>query len=233
MPSGITATIMTGKDVMGTKTGEVALPKDIPTPTLLGDPIIQLLTWVVALVALIVSVGKPIKDYLRGEHREDKRDKVTDAKANAESFLYDQFSSQIAQYRQIADTAYKERNDLIQRVGALEAKAEDLEEQKKLVDKLKDRLDSKDEQIRQLLEQAADERKQFFEVLRAKDEEITRRDARILDLERGLRELELRLSKEERIVNTFVCPVQERINRKKETKADGIEGINLDDLTKD
>lgn len=212
------ATITATSTPSGGKTIEVALPKEVNT-SLLSDPVFGLLTWVVALVALIISIGKPIKDYLRGEHREDKKDKVIDSKANAESVMYDQLSSQVAQYRQMADTAYRERNDLIQRVGALEAKAEDLVEQKQLVEKLKIRLDKKDEDIHGLLAQATEERQQFLAILKAKDAEIAKRDDRILMLERGLRELEMRLMKEEKVVQTFICPLEERRRREGDTQS--------------
>lgn len=221
MGNGITATVSAASEALGGKALEVALPKEAIHPSLLNDPVFGLLTWVVALVALIISLGKPIKDYLRGEHREDKKDKVNDSKANAESSMYDQLSSQVAQYRELANTAYRERNDLIQRVGALEAKAEDLVEQKQLVEKLKDRLDKKDEEIRDLLAQATDERKQFLAILNAKDAEIAKRDDRILLLERGLRELEMRLADEERITQTFICPIDERRRRGRKKATDG------------
>ena len=207
------ATITATSTPSGNKTIEVALPKEVNT-SLLSDPVFGLLTWGVALVALIISIGKPIKDYLRGEHREDKKDKVNDSKANAESVMYDQLSAQVMQYRELANTAYRERNDLIQRVGALEAKAEDLVEQKQLVEKLKERLDKKDEDIHNLLAQSTEERKQFLSILNAKDAEIAKRDDRILMLERGLRELEMRLLKEERIVQTFICPLEDRKRRR-------------------
>lgn len=209
MGNGITATVSAASEALGGKALEVALPKEAIHPSLLNDPVFGLLTWVVALVALIISLGKPIKDYLRGEHREDKKDKVNDAKANAESTMYDQLSSQVSQYRELANTAYRERNDLIQRVGALEAKAEDLVEQKRLTEKLKERLDKKDDEIQALLAQSTEERRQFLAILNAKDAEIAKRDDRILMLERGLRELETRLLREERATQAFTCPLSE------------------------
>lgn len=208
MAEGTAATITASSTAAGVKAIEVSIPKDVNT-SLLHEPIFGLLTWVVALVALIISIGKPIKDYLRGEHREDKKDKVNDAKANAESSMYDQLSSQVSQYRELANTAYRERNDLIQRVGALEAKAEDLVEQKRLTEKLKERLDKKDDEIRALLAQSTEERRQFLAILNAKDAEIAKRDDRILMLERGLRELETRLLREERATQAFTCPLSE------------------------
>lgn len=207
----LTATVSTSPEVKETKATEVALPKDVATPTAFSDPVVQVLVWLAVVVGLLISIGTPLKNYLRNEHREDGKDKVGDAKANAESSLYEQFNQQLVQYRQLADTAYKERLDLIQRVGALEAKAEDLERQKRLVEKLKERLDKKDEEIRSLLSQAAEERRRFLDILQAKDRELASRDERILVLERGYAELESRLAQDEKVVNTFVCPLGKRI----------------------
>lgn len=171
------------------------------------DPVILQLTWAVAVVALIVAVGKPIKDYLRGERKATKEEIVDEAKMSAEYSLYHHLEEQITQYRVVADQAFSERNELVARLGLLEARAEDLIAQKELVEHLKIRLDRKDEEMRQLLQEAAQERKQFLAVINSKDAEIAKRDERILSLEKGQKELEIRLAKEERFVQTFVCPM--------------------------
>lgn len=71
---------------------------------------------------------------------------------------------------------------------------------------LKERLDKKDEEIQQLLTQATAERQQFLTILTTKDEEIAKRDERILQLERGLRDLQLQIL-EDRAASPFVCPM--------------------------
>jgi len=183
-------------------------PKDSVPYMLAHDPMIIQLTWVVAVIALVFGIGKPIRDYLKGEKREAKTDKVTDAKTDAETILYEHLSDQVTQYRKIADQAFRERNDLISRVAALEAKAEDLAEQKILVEKLKDRLDKKDEEIQLLLRQGAEERRQFLDILQSKETEIAKRDERILTLEQRTQELEIRLLKGENVINAFTCPME-------------------------
>ena len=65
MGDGITATVASTSELLGGNAIEVALPKEGVPPALLNDPVFGLLTWVVALVALIISIGKPIKDYLQ------------------------------------------------------------------------------------------------------------------------------------------------------------------------
>jgi predicted nucleic acid-binding Zn-ribbon protein len=178
------------------------------TERLAHDPILIQMTWAVALVALVISVGKPIRDYIRGERRENSADKVTTAKSNAESMLYEHLSGQVSQYRTIADQAFKERNTLIERVAALESKAEELLESRAIIERLKDRLDQKDEEIRTLLQEFAEERKQFLVMLQTKDTEITKRDERIYTLERGLRELSERLARGENAISTITQPLR-------------------------
>lgn len=172
------------------------------------DPIITGLAWIVGIVVLLIAIGKPIRDYVRGEKREDKKDVVGDAKTSAEAALYNHLSQQVEQYRKIADQAFRERNDLVQRVAALEAKAEDLADAKAVIEKLKARLDRKDDEIQLLLTQSAEERRQFLEILRNKESEISKRDERILSLETRQRELEIRLARDEAATLQHTCPLQ-------------------------
>lgn len=181
--------------------------KEHPADTISHDPILIQLTWAVALVTLVIALGKPIRDYLRGERSADKNEKVQSAKTEAETTLYTHLSEQVSQYRTIADQAFRERNDLISRVANLEAKAEDLEESRELVANLKARLDHKDEEMREMLQEASKERKQFLDILQAKDSQIASRDERILSLETGFRELELRLARSEASSAPFSCPL--------------------------
>jgi hypothetical protein len=200
----ITATVTTAST-----TADGSNKPDASTASLLAhDPILQQLTWAVAIVALIISLGKPLRDYIRGEKKSDKVDKVETARSDAETILYEHLSEQVSQYRTIADQAFRERNALIGRVAALEAKAEDLVTAGAVIEKLKIRLDKKDEEIRLLLEQGREERKQLLDILRSKENEIEKRDERILILEQGQHELEIRLAKGESAINTFSCPMK-------------------------
>lgn len=204
----VTATITTGAPPSGTATTIADSGAKDSVPYMIAhDPMVIQLTWVVAVITLVFGIGKPIRDYLKSEKREAKVDVVTDAKSDAETVLYNHLSDQINQYRKVADEAFKDRTNLIMRVAALEAKTEDLAEQKALVEKLKIRLDKKDEEIQLLLSQAADERKQFLAILQSKENEIAKRDERILILEQRTQELEIRLMKGESTINAFTCPM--------------------------
>lgn len=177
------------------------------------DPLILGLAWVVGIVTLLIAIGKPLRDYVRGEKRATGEDKVEDAKTSAETTLYNHLSEQIKQYREISDKAYTERNALVERVARLEEKTSVLEETKAILDRLKAKLEEKDRkleekdaEIRRLIDQASEERKKFLQILQSKDGEIAKRDERITSLEQRQRELEVRLAKDELSCPVFPCP---------------------------
>lgn len=179
------------------------------------DPLLVGLAWIVGIVTLLIAIGKPIKDYLRGEKRATGEDRVEDAKSTAETILYNHLAEQVRQYREIADRAFNERNSLVERVAALEAKTVILDDTKAALERLKlkledkdAKLEAKDAEIRRLLEQSAEERRQFLHILTIKDSEIAKRDERITALEQRQRELELRLAKDEATMNMPTCPFQ-------------------------
>ncbi len=162
-----------------------------------SDPLLVGLAWIAGIVTLIVTIGKPVRDYLRNETKAETANKAEDAKSGAEAVLYNHLAEQVREYRTIADKAYAERNDLIQRIAVLEAKTEDLETAQELAEKLKTRLDEKDAQIERLVADAAEERRRFLDILDAKDREIAKRDERIHTLENRQRDLEVRLAQDE------------------------------------
>lgn len=180
---------------------------DVITPSLMGDPTLQGLAWVVGIVSLVIAIGKPIRDYIRQERRASKDDVVGAARSAAEVVLYNHLSEQVKEYRMIADAALRERNDLIQRVAALEVRSSDLEVAKDLIERLKVRLDEKDAQIQALITQASEERVQFLKVLSDKDSEIQKREERISVLEGKTRDLELRLARDEARMTLPLCPL--------------------------
>lgn len=152
-------------------------------PGVQSDPLMLGLAGIVGVVTLVIAIGKPIRDYLRQEKRQDKADIVGDARSSAEAVLYNHLSEQVTEYRRIADEAFRERNALISRVAALEAKAVELEQARALTSQLQAYLSEKDAQLQALLASAAEERKEFLAILRDKDTEIQRRDIRIAELE--------------------------------------------------
>lgn len=180
---------------------------DVITPSLMGDPTLQGLAWVVGIVSLVIAIGKPIRDYIRQERRASKDDVVGAARSAAEVVLYNHLSEQVKEYRMIADAALRERNELIQRVAALEVRSSDLEVAKDLIERLKVRLDEKDAQIQALITQASEERVQFLKVLSEKDSEIQKREERISVLGGKTRDLELRLARDEARMTLPLCPL--------------------------
>ena len=181
-----------------------------------NDPVIHGLLWVIAIIFLLLTAAKPVRDWLRGMMKEDRDDKVGDAKSSAESSLYNHLSKEVENYRQLAEQALRERNHIVERVGRLEEKAALFEEAKISIDNLKSRLDQKDTKLEEreaeilrLIKHAADERRQFLEIILAKDEEISRRDERILLLENKVLDLEVRLARDEMSMGVGMCPLHQ------------------------
>lgn len=179
-----------------TAVATTALAANATQPT---DPILQGLLWLIAVVVALLAIGKPLRDYVRGERRDSKADTVNDAKSDAEASLYTHLSQQVSQYRQIADSAFQQNNELVHRVAQLEASERDHQRTAEIVNKLKIKLDEKDRQIQKLLDAGEEDRRQFFRVLETKEEQIAR-------LERRQRELEDRLIKDEN-ASVFHCPL--------------------------
>jgi len=177
------------------------------------DPLITGLAWVVGIVTMLISIGLPIKNYIRNEKNADKVDKVGDAKAEAETTLYTQLAEQVERYHKIAEEATLDRSRLAVEVARLEERTRLLEDTKGSLDRLKDRLqekdrklEEKDAEIRKLLEENANERRRLLDILQSKDIEIFRRDERIVALEHRISEMELRLVAEGHLVRCPECP---------------------------
>lgn len=171
-----------------------------------GDPLMQALGWLVVLSILALALFKPLRDMLRSDRRDSQSEVVDSAKIQAESTLYNHLADQVKQYREIADGAFRERNDLIARVAKLEEQTKVLEEYRITLDRMKAKLEEKDAEIRSLVAQAAEERKQFMTLLVTKDKEISRRDERILALEDRQKDLEIRIAKDEATLGLTQCP---------------------------
>lgn len=143
-----------------------------------ADPVLVGLAWLLGIVTFIIAIGKPIRDYLRQENRADKADIVGDAKSSAEAVLYNHLAEQVTEYRRIADEAFRERNTLISRVAALEAKAAELDRARELTEQLQLLLVDKDAHIQELLASASSERTQFLLMIQARDDQITAMERR-------------------------------------------------------
>lgn len=163
-----------------------------------SDPVLQAIAWLVAVVIALLAIGKPLKDYVRGERRNSKVDMVDDAKSAAEATLYTHLSEQVTQYRMLADSAFQQNAELNHRIAVLEAAEKDHARVASVVDKMKKKLDEKDAAIASLMREASEDRNRFFRILEAKEDQIT-------SLEKRQRELEARLAADER-GRVFSCP---------------------------
>jgi len=187
---------------------EIAAQAAATSPSLVQEPIVQGLTWVAGLVAILFGIGKPIRDYIKREKRDTAEGAALDARSNAETVLYTHLSNQITEYRNLAEIATSERNELIKRVAALESTIRDTSNLEELLDHLKKKLDEKDLKIETCLSEWSVERKKFLDILSAKEEELSRRDQRIYALETRQRELELRLTRDEKNLVPNNCPLR-------------------------
>lgn len=182
----------------------IELANSIPSD---GDIVLEAAKWVFFLVVLIGAGSVPFMMLLKKRHRDHNENKVESAMAGASSTLYTQLAAQIEEYRKTAHEAYKDRDELLVRVTRLEMMSEQFEVSKQSVDRLRVKLDLKDQEIRSLIATAAEERAAFLAVLVAKDKEIDARDARITQLENAVHDLELRLARDEtRQSNMITCP---------------------------
>lgn len=151
----------------------------------------------------------------RGALRRYSRDVAETTKDRAESNLYSQLSEQVTSYRQQADEAVKERNELVARVARLETKLEEYENLTEVVNRLKEKLDAKDKELldketefKNFVESSRLEREKFLEILQKKEEVINLRDTHLDEMTRKLHQMELRLSRDERTMGIHGCPYQ-------------------------
>lgn len=151
------------------------------------------------LVALAYSATRFLRRW--------NRDVAENTKDRAEGNLYEQLSTQVAEYRKVADDAFKERNALVGRVATLEAQVAMLAPLQELNDRLKGKLDQRDEQHEHLVHTYTEERRQYLELLRNKDVELSKRDESIRELTKAVNELQIRLVNDESKIAAFNCPL--------------------------
>lgn len=166
--------------------------------------------WVFFLLVMIGVAAVPFMMILNKKNKDRNENQIESAISGAGSTLYSQLVKQVDEYRHIADKAFKERNDLFERVTKLENMAIQFSETKELVTLLRSKLDAKDQEIRDLLLASTVERSKFLEVLSLKDSEIIRRDIRIEQLEHNVSDLTVRLARDEarQLFGRRVCPFE-------------------------
>lgn len=188
---------------MNTQTA-IEVANSIPTN---GDVVLEAAKWVFFLLVLLGAGSVPFMMLMKKRARDTNENKVESAMAGASSSLYNHLSSQLEDYRKSAQEASRDRDELLVRITRLEAMSEQFELSKQSVDRLRVKLDLKDQEIRSLISAAAEERAAFLAVLIVKDKEIDARDERITQLENAVRDLEIRLVKDEtRQIAASSCP---------------------------
>ena len=173
-----------------------------------GDTVLDAAKWVILVVLILLIGAIPFMMIMNKKNKDRNENIIETAISGAGSALYTQLVKQIDEQREIANNAYKERNDMMARLAKLEQVSEQYAETKLTVDRLRVKLDLKDQEIRKLLEQGANERAKFFEILTTKDNDIIRRDLRIEQLEKQMTALQIRLARDEarNIVGQAACP---------------------------
>lgn len=162
-----------------------------------GDYVLEAAKWVVFLVILIGMGSVPFMMILNKKNKDGNENKIESAITDAGSSLYTQLASQLEEYRKTAAAAHAGRDELLIRITRLEITAEQYEDSKATLEKLKVKLDTKDSEIKALIAQAAEERAMFLSVLVNKDKDIVARDERITLLEKAVHDMELRLALDE------------------------------------
>lgn len=182
-----------------------------------GDPLLELVKWALLIIVVIMMAAGPAMLYARKAKKDKNEDLVESAMSGAGSTLFNHLSQQVQEYRTIADTAYKERNVLFERVALLEAKSEEFTKANESLDRLKLKLEAKDlfiqekdGQLKELLDQASKERAAFMAILNRKDAELTKANERILALEKEVAELKVRLTSDEASMTRPLCPFHGR-----------------------
>ncbi len=163
----------------------------IPTE---GDAVLAAAKWVVFIFALVGSISFPFMVIMKKKNTDKNENQIESAIVGAGSVLYSQLVKQIDEYKNLAESAFKERNSLFERVTKLEGLMQELKAATALVEELKIALHTKDEQITELLSQSHKERVMLVTSLDRKDAEIKTRDARIEHLEKAMSVLQASIS---------------------------------------
>lgn len=143
-----------------------------------GSDILEATKWVVVILLMVAGACLPFMMLINKKTKDKNTNVLETAISEVGSTLYTQLSKQVEEYRLAADSASKERNELVLRVAHLEAQIFSLESLRETNERLRSKLDVKDEEMKGLLAQGLDERKQFMDMLLLKNRDSLRRDAK-------------------------------------------------------
>lgn len=163
-----------------------------------GDPVIDAAKWGALLIVVLLVGAVPLTRLINMRVKDRNENKLETAISDSGSTLYKQLVEQMNEYRRIADEAFRERNCLVKEVAELRNKVTELESIKETNDRLRDRIEQKDGQIRALLEQNAIERGRFLDALNAKDQFI-------VELHRQVSDVRDRLTLDEKRIETALA----------------------------
>ena len=147
-----------------------------------GDPVIDAAKWGALLIVVLLVGAVPLTRLINMRVKDRNENKLETAISDSGSTLYKQLVEQMNEYRRIADEAFKERNCLVKEVAELRNKVTELESIKETNDRLRNRIEQKDGQIRALLEQNSVERARFLDALNAKDQFIVELHRQVSDV---------------------------------------------------
>lgn len=140
-----------------------------------NDPLINGLTFTLAVVIIMIAISKPIM----GLVREWKASSAENSKSTAESALFDQLQLQIKNLGETVDSLVKEKNLYFERSLKLELEIERLQQIEENFSSMKNRLEEKDK------------------IIESRDTEIRSLTGRILDMSDRIHALELKLAQDE------------------------------------
>lgn len=163
-----------------------------------GDPVIDAAKWGALLIVVLLVGAVPLTRLINMRVKDRNENKLETAISDSGSTLYKQLVEQMNEYRRIADEAFRERNCLVKEVAELRNKVTELESIKETNDRLRNRIEQKDGQIRALLEQNSVERARFLDALNAKDQFI-------VELHRQVSDVRDRLMVDEKRIETALA----------------------------
>lgn len=127
-----------------------------------NDPIFAGLAWVLGVIVLLIAIAKPIM----GMVRQYQSNRAESAKDGADEALYKQLKEQIEINSRDIRNLIDERNRWHEEAINLRSRVTQLEEAKLTIERMKQKLDEKDELLR---ERDAENRRLMYEIIQLKD----------------------------------------------------------------
>lgn len=143
--------------------------KQVPTN---GDPTLEIVKWLALVVILVFGAIAVVMKFINAHRKDSAEAGLESSVSSLSGALYTQLSAQLESYRKIADDAFTQRNELLVRVTALEGEVRILDELRQLNERLRERLDAKDAEIRTIVQEAKEERLRFLDIIKQRDKQV-------------------------------------------------------------